>query len=105
VRGSGRGDFVDIVGCQHYEGTGVVAEVVVHPQRWEKAQVAFAPPYPPREYVHLLLVRDNQIVGKVKVGSPSGSVSVLEGSPRVGDLVIGIQNDPNYERTLENFGP
>jgi hypothetical protein len=85
-----------IYGCRPYEYgcTGVVTEVINHPVKWNRAEVSFSPYNPPREYVHLLLVRTNSVVGKVKVEYGQRTVWVLEGMPKVGDLLIGIQQEP-----------
>jgi hypothetical protein len=78
-----------------YYGTGVVVRVD------NKAWVAFGSSPRPKYLMHFLVVRTNALVGKVSVDQPFGEpadLAIIEGSPRVGDIVIGIQNERKYQR-------
>src|SRR5260221_357786 len=75
-----------------YYGTGIVTAVEIQPPAWKVARVDFGRSPPPREKVHLLVMHTDTMVGKA-MARDDQSVWILEGTPEVGDLVIGIQNE------------
>lgn len=79
-----------------YYGTGIVTAVEIKPPAWREARVDFRKCSPPRQNVHLLVVRTNAAVGRVRAMWGGQSVWILDGTPEVGDLVIGIQNERKY---------
>lgn len=81
-----------------YNGTGVVKAVEIKPPAWKTASVNFGAHPPPRENVHLLIVRSNAVVGKASARWGGKSVWIVEGIPQTGDLVIGVQNEWKYNR-------
>jgi hypothetical protein len=81
-----------------YPETGVVVAVLGPPPHWERAFVDFRNNQPPREYVHLLVVRESTVIGRLQVAPDVRYLWILEGAPQLGDLVIGIQNERNYKK-------
>jgi hypothetical protein len=80
-----------------YYGTGVVTSVEIKPSDWRTASVNFGTYLPPRENVHLLVVRTNAVIGKAKARWSGHSVWILEGTPQIGDLVVGIQHKKEFK--------
>jgi uncharacterized protein YceK len=78
------------IGYPNYQGTGVVVEVISQPPDWKQAEVDFASHSPPRPGMHLLLIRGDTVVGRVRVDPRPGVIDAFIGSPQIGDVVIGI---------------
>jgi hypothetical protein len=79
-----------------YYGTGVVAQVIRPDVVW----VTFTPPPLLLPSARLIIVRNNTVVAKVEFNG--GAVNetylchVLEGTPEVGDLVLGRQREAQF---------
>jgi hypothetical protein len=81
----------------YYPWTGTVETVTIEPWIWKRLSVDFGHNTPPREYVHLLLIRSNQCVGRVMVEYGQKTVWVHKGIAAVGDRLIGVQNLAKYK--------
>jgi hypothetical protein len=91
-------DFGKMYGCTPYPWTGVVTQVIIPPEKWNKVKLDFRNHPLPRDDVLLLVIRGDRLVGKVEIAWENKTAWITEGAPQVGDLVVGIQNMPIYEK-------
>jgi hypothetical protein len=77
-----------------YYGTGVVVRVI----RPDLVELKFGSSPVPAIMAKLIIVRSNSVVAKVDF-SPGGLLAnVLEGEPKVGDLVFGWQREAEFTK-------
>jgi hypothetical protein len=84
-----------------YIGTGAVWQVKIDTFGQSKAMVDFGKHKQPRANVYLLVVRNQTIIGQVKMGwcdSGGCTTYVLEGEPESGDMILGVQHRRKLKR-------
>ena len=83
-----------------YYGTGVVSQVYrTSSGEPEDVRLTFRWPPRPALYTQLLLIRNNKLAGRVEVRTWAADdlmAGVLEGTPQVGDLAIGVIHEKEF---------